>query len=174
MLTLLLSLVLLLVPAVCAEPPHQRADDSNANNVDDGFFQSRYLVKSYKICFTVPKSAKDDIENEPAHKKAKRIAARAVRKPPAEILLMIGKPYYIIYLHVCYGFSYPQMYNFIVDYFESPREGTPYRAHVDKFLSWCNQQIFTAHASSASTASTSVNSMFKLRARPQRRTELEA
>jgi hypothetical protein len=49
------------------------------------------VLKSYKICFTVPKSAKDDIENEPAHKKAKRIAARAVRKPPAEILLMIGK-----------------------------------------------------------------------------------
>ncbi|KAJ6587911.1 hypothetical protein B0H19DRAFT_1247641 [Mycena capillaripes] len=73
--------------------------------------------------------------------------------------------------------SYPQMYNFIVDYFESPREGTPDRAHVDKLLAWWNHwrdgQIFPAHASSASTASTSVSSMSKLRTRRQRRAELE-
>jgi hypothetical protein len=83
------------------------------------------------------------------------------------------------------------MYNFIVNYFEAPREGTPHRQHVDKLLAWWNQcvvhfyllplsnswrdrQIFPTHASSASTARTSINSMAKLRAQRKRRAEIDA
>jgi hypothetical protein len=33
------------------------------------------------------------------------------------------------------------MYNFIVDYFEAPREGTPHREQVNKLLAWWNQCI---------------------------------
>ncbi|KAJ7907996.1 hypothetical protein B0H13DRAFT_2331857 [Mycena leptocephala] len=61
------------------------------------------------------------------------------------------------------------MYNFIVDYFEAPREGTPRREQADKLLAWWNQQIFPTHASSASTHRTAVNSMAKLRAQHQGR-----
>ncbi|KAF8146031.1 hypothetical protein K438DRAFT_1991200 [Mycena galopus ATCC 62051] len=67
-----------------------------------------------------------------------------------------------------YGFSYPQMYNFIVDYFEAPREGTPQKEHVDKLLAWWNHQVFPAHASSASTSRASVNSFAKLRSQQRR------
>jgi hypothetical protein len=79
------------------------------------------------------------------------------------------------------------MYNFIIDYFEAPREGTPQRELVDGLLAWWNQcvsrssfrclylttvivcrQIFPSHASSASTSRAAVNSMAKLRAQQSR------
>ncbi|KAF7365796.1 hypothetical protein MVEN_00453600 [Mycena venus] len=161
------------------------------DNVNDGFLQSRYLVKTYKIVFTGPASAKDMEDENSAPKKRKTSAPprRPIRKPPCEIFHMNGKvtprslAYICVLLHGAltnvdrwtnevYGFPYPQMYNFIVDYFEGPREGTPQREHADRLLAWWNQQIFPAHASSASTSRTVVNSMVKLREQAQR-AELE-
>ncbi|KAJ7090535.1 hypothetical protein C8R44DRAFT_861301 [Mycena epipterygia] len=161
------------------------------DDLDTGFLKSRYLVKawrfsSYKIVFTGPSSAKDDVENGPPEKKSK--TNKAIRKPVCEIMRMNGKvtprsiAYIAITLHFAltnaqswtpnyYGFSYPQMYNFIVDYFEAPGAGTPHRAHVDALLAWWNQQIFPTHASSASTNPTAASSMAKLRA--QRRARVE-
>ncbi|KAJ7241197.1 hypothetical protein B0H12DRAFT_1221564 [Mycena haematopus] len=155
------------------------------DNVNEGFLQSRYLVKAYKIVFTGPASAKN-IEDENSAPKKRKIAAprRPVRKPPCEIFNMNGTvtprslAYICVLLHASltnvdrwstevYGFSYPQMYNFIVDYFEGPREGTPQREHADQLIAWWNKQIFPAHASSVSTSRAVVNSTAKLRAQAQ-------
>ncbi|KAF7358062.1 Alpha beta-hydrolase [Mycena venus] len=178
------------------------------DNVDDGFLQSRYLVKGYKICFTGPKSAKDNNENDPAHKKAKSIVARAIRKPPAEILLMNGKvtPRSIAYIaiHEHMGLTNAHQWTPCLLRLLLPADVQFYRRLLrgpagrntapkacgqssgvvepvrDPFLSFIlpitagDRQIFPTHASSASTAHTSVNSMAKLRAQRQRRAELEA
>ncbi|KAJ7744281.1 hypothetical protein DFH07DRAFT_963819 [Mycena maculata] len=138
------------------------------DDVDTGFLKSRYLVKGYKSIFT----------------------GKAIRKPPCEILHMKGQVTGRSIGYVCviehqglttarqwtpeyYGISYPQMYNFIVDYFETPLPGTPERAHADALLKWWNQQIFPNHVSSASTNSTAVNSMAKLRAQRLARAEAQ-
>ncbi|KAJ6616289.1 hypothetical protein B0H10DRAFT_2038174 [Mycena sp. CBHHK59/15] len=63
-----------------------------------------------------------------------------------------------------YGISYPQMYNFIVDFFESPKEGTEAKRRVDDLLAWWNQKIFPNHASAVTTHASSVSSYEKLRA----------
>ncbi|KAJ7694952.1 hypothetical protein B0H16DRAFT_1485484 [Mycena metata] len=47
--------------------------------------------------------------------------------------------------------SLPQMYDFLVDSFEEPEEGTQARARVEVLLAWWNQQVFPTHASSAAT-----------------------
>lgn len=67
-----------------------------------------------------------------------------------------------------------QMYDFLVDFFEEPEEGTQARARVDALLAWWNQyvllyiiyirltldhrQIFPTHASSAATNNVTVAS----------------
>ncbi|KAJ7714731.1 hypothetical protein B0H16DRAFT_1617844 [Mycena metata] len=141
------------------------------------------MVKGFKVVFTGPASAKDeDFETLPPQKKLKTTTgSKGTRKPPCEIFHMDGKvtPQSIAYITILvhfgltnaafwtnnyYGFSYPQMYNFIVNYFEAPREGTPQQEHVDKLLSWWNKQIFPTHAASASSSRTAVSSMAKLRA----------
>ncbi|KAF7341052.1 Alpha beta-hydrolase [Mycena sanguinolenta] len=102
------------------------------NDVNNGFLQSRYLVKAYKIVFTGPASAKDMEDENTAPKKAKLSARRSVRKAPCEIFNMDGNvtprslAYICVLLHMSltnvdkwatevYGFSYPQMYNFMRD-----------------------------------------------------------
>ncbi|KAJ7762207.1 hypothetical protein B0H16DRAFT_1884180 [Mycena metata] len=154
-------------------------------NVAKGFLQSRYMVKGYKAVFTCtgPASAKlEEFENIPPEKRLKTATGRrSTRKPPCDIFHMGGKvtprsiAYIAVILHFSltnaaiwtseyYKFSYPQMYNFIVDYFEAPRVGTPQRERADKVLDWWNRQIFPNHAVSASTSRTAVSSMAKLRA----------
>ncbi|KAF7364203.1 hypothetical protein MSAN_01079600 [Mycena sanguinolenta] len=152
---------------------------------DDGFLKSRYLVKGYKTVFTGPSSAKDNDENEPPSKKPRNggDAVKPSRKPPCDIFLMDGKvtprsiAFICVLVHMSltnahqwtatiYKFSYPHLYNFIVDYFEGPREGTSARRKVDKLLAWWNKQIFPTHASSAASAETTVNSMAALRPAP--------
>ncbi|KAJ7017045.1 hypothetical protein C8F04DRAFT_1406333 [Mycena alexandri] len=152
-------------------------------NVAKGFLQSRYMVKGYKAVFTGPASAKfEEFENIPPEKRLKTTTGRrSTRKPPCDIFHMGGKvtprsiAYIAVILHFAltnaaiwtseyYKFSYPQMYNFIIDYFEAPRAGTPQRERADKLLDWWNQQIFPNHAVSASTSRTAVSSMAKLRA----------
>ncbi|KAJ7203175.1 hypothetical protein B0H12DRAFT_1330694, partial [Mycena haematopus] len=155
------------------------------NACDKGFLKSRYLVKAYKIVFTGPSSVKDNAENEPPHKKQRESKA-PVRKPPCDIFLMKGKvtprsvAFVCVLVHMSltnaqhwmpliYGFSYPQLYDFVVDYLETPRAGTPEKADVDKLMTWWNEQIFPHHASSTGSARTAVNSMAALRAQRQRR-----
>ncbi|KAJ6624451.1 hypothetical protein B0H10DRAFT_2186718 [Mycena sp. CBHHK59/15] len=138
--------------------------NGDPDDVDVGFLKSRYLVKRPKT------------------------TSKVLCKPACEIFHMDGKvtPRSIAYIAVIehfaltsahhwtpeyYGFSYPQMYNFIVDYFEAPRESTPHKAHVEALLEWWNKQIFPTHASSARTHHTAVTSMAKLQA--QRRAQVE-
>jgi hypothetical protein len=47
-----------------------------------------------------------------------------------------------------YGISYPQMYNFIVDYFEAPRAGTAAKQRADKLLEWWNKCVVLLYADS--------------------------
>jgi hypothetical protein len=78
-----------------------------------------------------------------------------------------------------YGFSYSQMYNFLVDYFETPPAGSAQKKHVDALLAWWNKcvlhfdydlsltessfrQIFPVHGSRTASSKTAVASMAKL------------
>ncbi|KAJ7456083.1 hypothetical protein FB451DRAFT_1512407 [Mycena latifolia] len=151
------------------------------NNVDVGFLQSRYLVRGYRVVFTGPSSAqRDDVENAPPEKRHKGTST-SIRKPVCDILKMNGKvtPRSIAFItvslhfsltnaymwaHEYYGFSYPQMYNFIVDYFE-----TGLGRHTGNMRT----QIFSKHASSSSSSRTAVNSFEQLRAQHRAREALE-
>ncbi|KAJ6628062.1 hypothetical protein B0H10DRAFT_1940619 [Mycena sp. CBHHK59/15] len=148
-------------------------------HVQEGYCQSRYLVKSYKSVFTAPSSAeKDDDENTPPMKKAKTAGPNG--KCVAVILNMDGKvtgrsiAYVAVLLWLSlttttawideyYDVSLAQMYDFIVDYFEGPEEGTLARERIDALLAWWNKQIYPAHASSTATNKTSVASRAALR-----------
>ncbi|KAJ7451306.1 hypothetical protein FB451DRAFT_1566214 [Mycena latifolia] len=154
----------------------------NPNKVEEGFLKSRYLVKSYKAVFTTPTSADEDDENTQPSKKAKMAkATKAVRKCVADLLGMNGKvtPRSIAYIVILvyfaltnastwmpeyYGVSLPQMYDFIVDFFDTPAPGTAAKARVDALLAWWNKQIFPTHAASAAVHRTAVDSRSQLRA----------
>ncbi|KAJ7185364.1 hypothetical protein C8R46DRAFT_1342648 [Mycena filopes] len=139
-------------------------------NPETGFMKSRYLVQSYKAVFTSPSSAEVDKENAPAVKKRKT-SGRCV----ATILNMNGKvtSRSLAYIGVLvwlsltttfdwqeeyYGVSLPQMYDFLVDFFEEPEEGTQARERMDQLLAWWNEQIFPTHASAAATNKMAVSS----------------
>ncbi|KAJ6583306.1 hypothetical protein B0H10DRAFT_2198306 [Mycena sp. CBHHK59/15] len=151
---------------------------------------------------TSPSSAKDEPvvdENtpQPPPNKKLKTGRRSTRKVVAEILRMSGRvtgraiAYIAVIEHFAltdapqwcteyYGISYPQMYNFIVDFFESPKEGTEAKRRVDDLLAWWNQyvvvlsiiyyhshfsrKIFPNHASAVTTHASSVSSYEKLRA----------
>ncbi|KAF8205504.1 hypothetical protein K438DRAFT_1931868 [Mycena galopus ATCC 62051] len=144
-----------------------------------GYLKSRYLVKSYKVAFTAPSSAdKDDDENTPPLKKIR--TAKPSRKAVADILGLNGKvtPRSIAYVAVLlyfsltsattwtteyFGVSFPLLYDFIVDFFEGPAEGTRARRRADELLSWWNKKIFPAHSSASATHHSSVDSRARLR-----------
>ncbi|KAJ7853813.1 hypothetical protein B0H14DRAFT_3450002 [Mycena olivaceomarginata] len=90
------------------------------------------VLQSYKAVFTGPSSAKD--ETKPVKKKVQN---SSTCPPVCKILNMGGKvtghsiTYVAALAHMSltdmsqiscnyYGFSYSQMYNFLVDYFETP------------------------------------------------------
>ncbi|KAJ7441992.1 hypothetical protein FB451DRAFT_1414350 [Mycena latifolia] len=153
-------------------------------HVEVGFLKSRYLVKSYMAIFTAPSSADDyDEENTPPTKRQKnpdRVEPSG-RPPVAEILGMGGKATGRSIAYTCahlflalttavkwspqyYGVSVPQMYDFIVDFFEAPKPETQARERADALLTWWNTQVFPMHASSAATHRTSVDSRAQLHA----------
>ncbi|KAJ7265816.1 hypothetical protein C8J57DRAFT_1718354 [Mycena rebaudengoi] len=153
--------------------------DGAPDAIETGFLQSRYLVKLYKAVFTAPSSAEQDENTHPA-KKAKT-SQKPTRRSVADILNMNGKvtgrslAYVAVLEHFSltnatswvdqyYGISYPQMYNFIVDFFETPYASTAAKQRADKLLEWWNKQIFPGHAASAGTQRTAVSSSAKLRA----------
>ncbi|KAJ7734720.1 hypothetical protein B0H14DRAFT_3517070 [Mycena olivaceomarginata] len=142
--------------------------------VNKGFLMSCLLIICYKAVFTGPDSAKDD--EEPASKKAK---GNSTRPPVCEILNMGGKvtarsiAYIAVLTHMALtdmwqisreycGFSYPQMYNFLVDYFETPPAGSAQKKHVDDLLTWWTKQIFPVHSSTTASSKTAAASMAKL------------
>ncbi|KAJ7137263.1 hypothetical protein C8R46DRAFT_1361864 [Mycena filopes] len=139
-------------------------------NPETGFMKSQYLVQSYKAVFTSPSSAEVDKENAPAQKK-RRTTVRCV----ASILNMNGRvtgrsiAYIAVLLWLSltttfdwqeeyYGYSLRQMYDFLVDFFEEPEEGTQARERMDALLAWWNEQVFPTHASSAATNKMAVSS----------------
>ncbi|KAJ6540164.1 hypothetical protein DFH09DRAFT_1368566 [Mycena vulgaris] len=150
------------------------------NKVEVGFLKSRYLVRSYKAVFTAPASAEKDDGDENTRPSKKAKATATPRKAVCEILGMNGKvtPRSIAYVAILvyfaftnagnwtteyYGVSFPQMYDFIVDFFEAPKAGTGARKRADDLLTWWNKKIFPTHASSAATHQTSIASRSKLR-----------
>ncbi|KAJ7115736.1 hypothetical protein C8R44DRAFT_880154 [Mycena epipterygia] len=157
-----------------------RGFQGDPDKVEEGFLKSRYLVKSYKVVFTAPSSAdKVDDENNPPAKRLR--PGKAIRKPVADLLGMNGKvsPRSLGYIGILVyasltsnsswsseycKVSLPQMYEFIVDFFEAPKVGTNARARADALLTWWNKQIFPNHASSAATHPTTISSRAQLRA----------
>ncbi|KAJ7736236.1 hypothetical protein DFH07DRAFT_966958 [Mycena maculata] len=157
--------------------------------VEVGFLKSRYLVKVHKAIFIAPSSAEkdDEEENLPSTKKHK-LTSKASRKAVADIVGLDGKVsgrsigYAGVNLFVSltnasqwpsesyYGVSLPQMYDFIVDFFEAPKPETQARERADALLAWWNKQIFPMHAASAVINRTSVDAWELLRAQ---RAELE-
>ncbi|KAJ6582262.1 hypothetical protein B0H19DRAFT_1252372 [Mycena capillaripes] len=147
------------------------------NKIAQGYLKGRYLVKSYKAVFTAPSSAKDDSENTaPTNKTRKGATGKAIGKNVATRLGMNGRvtPRSIAYIAVLvwfslttvsswnvqeyYKVSLQQLYDFIVDFFEGPAEGSAAKRRVDELLSWWNQQIFPNHSSSADTSKAAVAS----------------
>ncbi|KAJ6474695.1 hypothetical protein C8R47DRAFT_1199446 [Mycena vitilis] len=136
---------------------------------EPGFLRSRYLVKSWKAVFTSPSSAdKGDEENAPPRKKPK--ATRGpIGRSVAAILGLNGQvtPRSIAYIAVLvwvslttvsswnvqdyYQVSLHQLYDFIVDFLESPAEDSQAKERVDALLAWWNQQVFPSHGASADT-----------------------
>ncbi|KAJ7053711.1 hypothetical protein C8F01DRAFT_1165928 [Mycena amicta] len=150
-------------------------------DVEEGLFKSRYLVKAARAILSAEAEVDDDdAENEPPRKKPKK-KARVVRKTVAELAGLNGKMNGRIIAHVCVilyasllntsqwqevysGASLPLLYDFIVDFFEEAAEGTEARKRVDALLAWWNQKIFKTHAASANTYAPSVSSRAALRA----------
>ncbi|KAJ7141982.1 hypothetical protein C8R46DRAFT_1200519 [Mycena filopes] len=139
-------------------------------NPETGFMKSEYLVRAYKAVFTSPASAEEDQENVPPQKKRK-----TNQKCVATLLNMEGQVSgrSVSYIGVLvwlaltttpqwqdeyYGVSLPQMYDFLVDFFEEPEDGTQARERMNALLKWWNEQIFPVHASSAATNKMSVSS----------------
>ncbi|KAF7366086.1 hypothetical protein MVEN_00484900 [Mycena venus] len=145
--------------------------------VQEGFTQSAYMVKSYKAVFTAPSSVEqDDDENTPPLKKAKgpngkcvavrlgmngKVTGRSIAY--IAVLLWLSLTTATTWTDEYYNVSLPQMYDFFVDYFEGPAEGTQARERADELLAWWNMQIFPAHASSAATNKTAAASRTALR-----------
>ncbi|KAF7362263.1 hypothetical protein MVEN_00572700 [Mycena venus] len=151
-----------------------RGFHGDPKNVQEGFTQSAYMVKSYKSVFTAPSSAEqDDDENTPPMKKAKtgpngkcvavrlgmngKVTGRSIAY--IAVLLWLSLTTATIWIDEYYNVSLPQMYDFFVDYFEGPAEGTQARERIDELLAWWNMQIFPAHASSAATNKTAAASV---------------
>ncbi|KAJ6467670.1 hypothetical protein C8R47DRAFT_1325945 [Mycena vitilis] len=146
--------------------------------VTQGFLRGRYLVKTYKAVFTAPTSAEVEEDqndrNAPPRKKRKRATGQAIGKNVATLLGMNGEvtPRSIAYIAVLVWFSLTtafswnvqefykvslhQLYDFIVDFLESPEDG--FWERVDALLSWWNQQIFPNHGASAATSQAAVAS----------------
>ncbi|KAJ6599566.1 hypothetical protein B0H10DRAFT_1959014 [Mycena sp. CBHHK59/15] len=98
-----------------------------------------------------------------------KVTARSI----AYIIILIQTNVFLSQIHLSltnaptwtdeyYSLSYPQMYNFIVDFFEGPRLGTQARQRADDLLAWWNRMIFPVHASSAATNRTALTSINKL------------
>ncbi|KAF7371795.1 hypothetical protein MVEN_00036200 [Mycena venus] len=60
-----------------------------------------------------------------------------------------------------YGFLYPQMYNFLINYLETPPAGSAQKKHVDNLLTWWTKQIFPVHSSTTAFSKTTAGSMAK-------------
>ncbi|KAJ7700983.1 hypothetical protein B0H16DRAFT_1748858 [Mycena metata] len=134
-------------------------------NAETGFMKSSYLVKAYKAVFTAPSSVEQgqDQENVPPSKRRKPsgkcvamklgmngvVTARSVAY--IGCILWLSLTTTVTWQDKYYSVSLPQMYDFLVDFFEEPEEGTQARERVDALLAWWNHQIFPTHVSSAAT-----------------------
>ncbi|KAF8143600.1 hypothetical protein K438DRAFT_1993738 [Mycena galopus ATCC 62051] len=155
------------------------------DDLEHGLFQSELL--GYLASFTSPSSSDgwEQDENLPPQKRAAKSSTSSsgtiANKNVATILGMNGKVTgrTIAYVAVIewfvltdaphwrseyYGVSLPQLYNFIVDFFEGPQEGTEAKKRVNKLLAWWNKQIFPNHASSTIVNRSAVSSYDKLKA----------
>ncbi|KAJ7270461.1 hypothetical protein C8J57DRAFT_1468495 [Mycena rebaudengoi] len=90
-----------------------------------------------------------------------KVTARSIAY--VAVLVCVATADATFWTHDYYGVSLPQLYDFIVDFFEAPGPGTDARARADDLLKWWNQQIFPTHASSAASHRTAVASRAALR-----------
>ncbi|KAH9942077.1 hypothetical protein B0H21DRAFT_696509 [Amylocystis lapponica] len=112
----------------------------NLNDLDEGLFRSKLLVKAFKHIFTSPSSAFRDTadenvqDSEPPARKQKyhRSATRA-----SVHFALSDIPSWADYLD-CY--DYVMLYNNVVDYFEAP-PGPIARQHVFLLLEWWHRYV---------------------------------
>ncbi|KAF7329642.1 Alpha beta-hydrolase [Mycena kentingensis (nom. inval.)] len=157
------------------------------NDVEAGFLRSRYLLEGAVVVIDSSIDVSDDEadENRRPAKKARK-SRKVSRKSVAELADLNGKvtgrliAYIAVVLYASLTtmsvwddnwpvISLPQMYDFIVDYFEEPAEGTEARKRADELLSWWNRKLFKNHTSSSRTYNPSVNSRTALRAQRRAR-----
>ncbi|KAK7028590.1 hypothetical protein R3P38DRAFT_2937333 [Favolaschia claudopus] len=150
--------------------------NGDPQNLETGFCRSRYLLNAYRAVFTAPSSVVKDDENTPPVKKTKgpngkcvavklgmdgKVTGRSIAYVCAHIWLSLTPA--TAWTDEYYQVSLPQMYDFLVDYFEAPEAGTQARARVDALLAWWNQQIYPTHSASAATNKTASASRAALR-----------
>ncbi|KIL59469.1 hypothetical protein M378DRAFT_131524 [Amanita muscaria Koide BX008] len=150
--------------------------DGYSGNPDDfekGFLKSNLLVKTYKYIFTSPSSAQNDDngqENTDPHiSRVDDISKPSARKCVASILGMKDEvtprsiAYTCVMLHFSLnsastwtiahkGFSYKDLWNFIVDFFEDV-PGPAAARRAKRLLDWWNRNVFP-HTRSMATAAT--------------------
>ncbi|KAF7308995.1 Alpha beta-hydrolase [Mycena kentingensis (nom. inval.)] len=157
--------------------------DGDPNNLEDNFLKGRYLVKAAGAILLSDQNAGSDDENLAPRKKKKGNDGKKgpQKKKVAELAGLDGKmtgrviAYIAIIVYasllpvntwtdVYRDVSLPQMYDFLVDFFEEPLPGTEARKRADALLAWWNKKLFKTHASSANSYAPSVSSRAALRA----------
>ncbi|KAF9053255.1 hypothetical protein BJ165DRAFT_1523966 [Panaeolus papilionaceus] len=139
------------------------------NDLEAKFLRSSLLVKTYCVIFTSPTSAQcfedEETEEGPVRKKGKSSVSqkKATKANVANILHMNGTvtPRSIAYaavllafnftdaaqwVEVYNNFSYPVLWEFIVDFFEDPIDDNAAR-RANELLAWWNKKVFPQHHS---------------------------
>ncbi|KAH8802376.1 hypothetical protein DL96DRAFT_1686893 [Flagelloscypha sp. PMI_526] len=159
----------------------------DVNNVDEGFLKSPLLIKAAKMILTSPSSATGGVqlsddegpENPPEKRQHTDEHAvttkRNLRKNNAAIMGLDGKitPRLIAYICVLtwfslsgvdwwrdsyMGVSFHALYDWIVDYFESPKDGTVEKKIADDLLAWWVRAVFPHYRGVASQSTPVTNS----------------
>ncbi|KAF9051312.1 hypothetical protein BJ165DRAFT_1524262 [Panaeolus papilionaceus] len=164
------------------------------DNVEHKFLKSSLLVKTYCVIFTAPTSAEnfdtEETEDGPVRKKGKTSSQKKATKSNVANLLHMNNtvtPRSIAYAAVLLAFnltdagqwvetynsfSYPVLWDFIVDFFEAPADDQS-KKHADDLIMWWNKKVFPQHYGT-SGSSTSMKAREKLRQQRLRRLEVAA
>ncbi|KAJ3741037.1 hypothetical protein DFH05DRAFT_1462884 [Lentinula detonsa] len=151
-----------------------RDDRANPDDLDEGFLQSHLLLQVYRTIFTSPSSTSDrsaDPENLPPSSKFQRTAthrADVSQKMHTSKVTPRSIAYAAIHLHFgltdasswnarYLGYSYQDLWNFIVDFFEDPEDDEAAK-QAEKLLKWWNDRIFTGTRNAANNRGTKMMS----------------
>ncbi|KAJ3996532.1 hypothetical protein F5050DRAFT_1807642 [Lentinula boryana] len=152
-------------------------DRVNPDDLDEGFLQSHLLLQVYRTIFTSPSSTSDrsaDPENLPPSSKFQRTAthhADVSQKMHMSKVTPRSIAYAAIHIGILHfgltdasswnarylGYSYQDLWNFIVDFFEDPEDDEQPK-QAEKLLKWWNNRIFTGTRNAANNRGTKMMS----------------